>query len=401
MPRIRSRSSRSGSALVSTPKGLNAVSKRLARQPLVAFDTEFLWERTYSPRLGLIQVADEERTWLVDPLALSPEAMRPLLDLLVSPETLKVAHAIDQDQMCLHCSYGIVAEPVLDTSIAAALLGMGDQISLAAMLEKVVRVRLAKGYSRTNWLKRPLSPQMREYAAEDVSHLAKAAKVLQARLRKLAREDWALELSSRHGDFAKAHFEPDLLARRIAEARRLDRRTFGVLRELIAWREGEASRRDLPRKWLAHDKTLVKLASASPTTERQLADFRGLGISSKPGGGARILQAIRKGTRDPVDGYVRPKRKKQPTPKESAALVVLRCFLNALAADNNLPVRMLVESDRMVELLRGQFNSADDLGKSGILEDRVVDLVGQDLVEILNGRRGLRLVNGVATQQRT
>lgn len=401
MPRIRSRSSRNGIPLIDTPQGIKAVSNRLTQQPIVAFDTEFLWERTYSPRLGLIQLADEKRSWLVDPLALSQQAMRPLLDLLVSPETLKVAHAIDQDQMCLHCSYGIVAEPVLDTSIAAALVGMGDQISLATMLEKVVRVRLAKGYSRTNWLKRPLSREMRKYAAEDVSHLTRAAKVLQERLRNLAREDWALDLSKRQGDFAKAHFEPDLLARKIAEARRMDKRTFGVFRELIVWREGEASRRDLPRKWLANDKTLVKLASASPTSDRQLTDFRGLGTSSKPGSRARILQAIRKGVRAPVDGYVQPKRKKQPTPKESAALVVLRCFVNALAADNNLPVRMLVDTDRMVELLRGKFTSVDKLRDSETLDARVVDLVGEDLVEILNGRRGLRLVNGVATQQRS
>ena len=367
---------------------------------MIAFDTEFLWERTYAPRLGLIQVADLDRVWLVDPLALSKSAMQPLLSVLVAPDSLKVAHAIDQDQMCLHHSYGIIAEPVLDTSVAAALLGMGDQIGLSKLLDRMIRVKIDKGYSRTNWLKRPLPPKMLQYAAMDVRHLTRVAGILRKRLRKLDREEWALDLSAKVGEFAKAQFEPESLARRIASGRRMETTTFGVFRELIGWREREASRRNIPRRWLAEDKLLVKLASARPTSAKQLADFRGLGISKRPRGAARVLRAIRRGLKAPTSGYVRPPRRKSPTPKESAALVVLRCFLNALAADNGVPVRLLVGNDHMVELLRGRFKNTDSLRDSGILDPRVVDLVGEDLVAILNGERGLRLVNGVATHQK-
>ena len=102
--------------------------------------------------------------------------------------------------------------------------------------------------------------------------------------------------------------------------------------------------------------------------------------------------------KSPPDGYVRPPPKKSSTPKESAALIVLRCFLNALAADNGVPLRLLVDNDHMVDLLRGRFKTVESLRASGILHSRAVDLVGEDLVAILNGRRGLRLVNGVATQ---
>ncbi len=365
---------------------------------MIAFDTEFLWERTYSPRLGLIQVADGDSTWLVDPLAFSAQEMQPLLDVLVSPDTLKVAHAVDQDQICLHRAYGVVAEPVLDTSVAAALTGMGEQIGLSSLLSKLLHVNIDKGYSRTNWLKRPLPTQMLAYAAEDVAHLGKAANLLLERLRKLNREDWALELSAKAGDFAKAHFEPHSLARKLAEGRRLDANTYSVLRELIAWREQEANRKDLPRRWLAEDKILVKLATARPATAEQLADFRGLGISNRPKSSARVLQAIKTGLKSPPDGYKRPERQRSPTPRESAALVVLKCFLNALAADHKIPARLLVDNGEMVELLRGQFEDLDSLRDSEILEQRVVALIGEDLVAILNGRRGLRLVNGVATQ---
>ena len=384
---------------VDTPGQLGALGRELAQQDAIAFDTEFLWERTYSPRLGLIQVADAERTWLVDPLALSPREMKPLMDVFVSPRTLKVAHAVDQDQMCLHQSYGVVAEPVLDTSVAAAMTGMGDQVGLSTLLHKLLRVDIDKGHSRTNWLKRPLPPEMVRYAAADVAHLTKAADILRKRLVELKREEWAFDLSAKAGDYAKAHFEPLLIARKIADGKRLDATAFGVLGELIAWREDEARRRDLPRRWLAEDKILLKLSMARPGSAAQLEDFRGLGISKRPGGASRVLAAIQRGAQSPPRDYVRENPKRGPTTKESAALVVLRCFLNALAADHKLPLRLLVKNDSMVELLRGNFKDAEALAKSGILEPRAVELVGEDLVAILNGRRGLRLVKGIATQQ--
>ena len=398
MPRShKKKKSKGGIDLIGSARKVAAVADRLAGSKVVAFDTEFLWERSYAPRLGLIQIADLNEVWLIDPVALSKSQMEPLLDLLTSPATLKVAHAIDQDQLCLHHSYGVIAEPVLDTAVAAALLGMGDQIGLSKLLARLLGVTIDKGYTRTNWLKRPLSPKMLTYAAGDVRHLTKAAQILTDRLKQSDRFEWALDLSARLGKAAAAQFEPESLALKIATDRRMETQTFGVFKELISWREGEASRRDLPRKWLAEDKILIKLAMARPRTAKQLEDFRGLGISNRPRSAAKVLRAIRRGIHAPTDGYVRPAARRGPTPKESAALVVLRCFLNAVAADKGVPLRLLVDSDRMVELLRGKFSDVEGLRKSGILNPRAVDLVGEDIVAILNGRRGLRLVNGVAT----
>lgn len=399
MPRSRSKRKppRAAAPFIDSAEKLIPVAKKLAASPLIAFDTEFLWERTYSPRLGLIQVADAQSTWLVDPLAVPAKGMEPLLDVLVSADTLKVAHAVDQDQICLHRDYGIVAEPLLDTAVAAALTGMGEQIGLSNLISKLLRIPLDKGYSRTNWLKRPLSPQMLQYAADDVAHLCKAADLLLDKLRKLNREEWALELSAKAGDVAKAHFEPSSLARKLASARRLSPRTYCVLRELIAWREGAANHRNIPRRWMAEDKTLVKLASASPTTRKQLEDFRGLRGVSNPRSAARILRAIKAGLKSSPDGYRVPVRPRGPTARESAALVVLRCFLNALAAEHRIPARLLASQEEMVALLRAKVGDVEALRESAVLADRVADLIGEDLVAILNGRRCLRIVDGKAS----
>ena len=373
-----------------------ALARDLSREPLIAFDTEFLWERTYSPKLGLIQLADANSTWIVDPVAIRPKEMRPLVEVLASPDTLKVAHAVDQDQICLFRHYGRIAEPVLDTAVAASLTGMGEQIGLSNLLSKVVRVNIEKGYSRTNWLKRPLPAAMLKYAAQDVVHLPRAAKLLLDKLSKLGRKDWAMEVSAIPGVMASKQVDPAAIARKLAEARRLDSTTYCVLKELIAWREEAARRRDIPRRWLAEDKVLVKLAIARPTKASQLADFRGLGTSNRPSGSRRVLRAIRAGLASKPDGYRRPQRHRGATPVESAAMVVLRCFLNALAAENLIPPKRLADDSKMLALLRGRFEDLDSLRESGVLEPRVVELVGKELVAILNGRRGLCLVKGAA-----
>ncbi len=382
------------------PSQITELASNLAEQQVIAFDTEFLWEKSYSPHLALIQVSDGHSSWVVDPLALSQDDLQPLLEVFVAERPLKVAHAVDQDQMCLHRSYGIVAEPVMDTATAAALAGMGDQIGLSTLLENLLRVGINKGYSRTNWLKRPLPIEMLQYAAEDVAHLPRAAEVLVERLQRLGRAEWAMDLSAKAGRFAETYFEPTALAKRIAENRRLDATTFGVLHELITWREAEARRMDIPRRWVAEDKVLVKLAGARPKTAKQLGDFRGISGVSNPRAAERILKAIRTGLAAPAEGYTQPPRKRSPTAKEAAALIVLRCFLNALAAEHGIPLRLLIDNDKMVELLRGRFTVVDSLRESGFLESRAVDLVGQDLIQILNGERSLRLVNGVAEHVR-
>lgn len=398
MPRSKPKPRRSEVSVVASGKKLVPVAKHLATQPLIAFDTEFLWERTHSPRLGLIQIADLNRVWLIDPLAIPARQMRPLVDVLVSPDVLKVAHAVDQDQICLHRYYGAVAKPVLDTAVAAALTGMGEQIGLAALLKKLLRINVDKGYTRTNWLKRPLPSEMAGYAADDVAHLCTAANKLLKRLGKLDRVDWAMELSAKVGDMAIGQTEPTVVAQRLAKNRRLEEGTYKVLRELVAWREKEAKHLDRPRRWIADDKLLVKLAMARPKSIEKLADFRGLGISKRPKSLAKVLRAINAGKKAPSDGYKRPKRHVSPTQQESAAVVVLRCFLNALAAHNRIPARLLVANGEMVSLLRGKFRSVETLRKSKILDERAVDLIGEDLVAILNGHRVLRIVDGKAKQ---
>ncbi len=377
---------------------LAKVAARLTKQDVIAFDTEFMREKTFYPQLSLIQVADREQSWVIDPLALSHAEMQPLLDVFASPDTIKVAHAVEQDQECIHRAYGMVVEPILDTAIGAALTGRGDQIGLSPLLSKLIGVNLSKGHSRTNWMKRPLPQPMIEYAADDVVYLVEAAERLSKDLRALKRVDWAMSLSAEFGNATRAEFDTSALTRKIAAGSRLGAASYAVLKELVIWREQHVRQKDIPRRWLAGDQVLAKLAVARPKAADDLQNFRGLGPKLRQYGAEPILAAIRRGESVPLEEYEEPPKKDEPSSNEAAALTVLKCFLTSLAAENKVPLRFLVENGAMLGLLRGSFASVDDLRASGLLHTGTIEMFGQELVAILNGERALGIVGGRATR---
>lgn len=380
--------------LVSDPEEIGSIARRLAEQPVIAFDTEFLRERTFFPQLGLIQVADREESWLVDPLAVSPDDLRPLLDVFASPDVLKVAHAIEQDQQCLHFGYGVVAEPILDTSIAAALTGLGDQIGLAALMQRLLNIHLPKGHSRTDWLRRPMSAAMAKYAIADVDRLVEAAEQLLTDLDKRGRRAWAMEISAHLSSPERWDPAPQQIAEKIAAGKRFKPRDYAVLMELVDWREMQVREFDIPRRWLADDSLLVQLARAQPKSRAELADFRGLAARAPKFDRDRLIDAIRRGLEVEDDDLTKPPERDDPNSPESAALPVLKCFLTMLAREMDVAARWFVEPATVLALLRGRFENLDELRDSGILPRATVDIAGAEILAILNGRRALMLRDG-------
>ncbi len=384
--------------LIQSAKELAKVAESLAQQPVIAFDTEFLRERTFFPQLGLIQVADREQAWLVDPLKLSKRDLEPLLKVFTDPKILKVAHAVEQDQECLFNGYEIVAAPVLDTAVAAALTGYGDQVGLSTLLRKLLSIRLAKGHTRTDWLKRPLPAPMAAYALADVDNLVEAAEVLLADLDTRGRREWALKLSEELSNPARYNPDPEEMARQMALSRRLDAMEYTVLRELVRWREERVRKANVPRRWVAEDQVLVKLASARPATPEELSNFRGLGSRMRDYGAESLLKAIRRGAAVPPEKRIQPPRRIEPDSEESPALAVLKCFVGLLAGEHQVPVRYLIDSDAYVRLLRGRFKTTAELRKSGLLPPHALDWLGEEIIAFLNGKRGLKLTGGKAVR---
>ena len=261
--------------LVTGRDGLERVCSRLLAEPVVAVDTEFFWERTYYPVLGLVQVAVRDGTcWLIDPVELRD--ISPFGEVLASPSVVKILHDAVQDLTILSRATGASPKNIFDTRAAAGFAGLSSICSLKSLIEEVLGISLEKSETLSDWLERPLSGSQIRYAAEDVVYLAEVRERLMA-----AATPKALEWMA--ADFA-ALDDPGLYAertcsdayRRVKGYGRLPDSLKPVVRELAAWREETARILDIPRNYVAKDDSLIELSERPPARIADLVAVRGV-----------------------------------------------------------------------------------------------------------------------------
>lgn len=278
--------------MIETPEALRHMVARLRDEACLALDTEFVWDRTYYARLGLVQIGLSGGTcFLVDPVALPDLA--PIGELLADARIVKILHDAPQDLMILRRATGASARNVFDTRLAAGFAGLGSTLSLGNLLAGLLDVHLAKAHTRADWTARPLAPEELEYAADDVRYLPQVAALLRGRAREAGVEAWLdEELATLDASalYEEKDFEGAYL--RIRAAASLPPRSLAVLRELAAWREQEARRADLPRRWLMEDGELVSLATAPPP---RAPDDLHLDPQTVRRHGEALLAAVRRG----------------------------------------------------------------------------------------------------------
>jgi len=247
---------------IDTPQTLSERLARWAGQPLVALDTEFIRERTYYPQLALVQLAVPGDILLVDPLVPGMDAaLRPLL---LDPAVTKVMHSASEDLQALQRGCAALPAPLFDTQVAAALCGLGAGLGYQKLVEQVTGVTLAKGETRSDWLRRPLSDSQREYAADDVRHLHVVHELLERKLTELDRHRWlhsdaerSLRQAAQDGEEPFPH-----LAMRSAQG--LDADGQARLCRILRWRDIEARRSDKPKSWIIDNELAVALARRPP-----------------------------------------------------------------------------------------------------------------------------------------
>jgi ribonuclease D len=262
-------------ALVDDSTVLAALIERLAPVGAVAFDLEFLSQDRLAPTLCLVQLAwreaDAVEVRLVDPLAVD---VRPLIALLADGRTV-IAHGARQDAGLVAAQFDVRVARLFDTQIAAAFVGIGDQIGYARLAQALVGAAIDKDSQWTDWDRRPLSPRQLRYAIADVAHLPAIHDVLAGRLGE--RLPWVLaEGADMVGEaWDAARLGADDAWRAIGGARSLDRPALAALIELAAWRHRTAVAENLPLGHVAADRTLIELARARPPDARALRKVRG------------------------------------------------------------------------------------------------------------------------------
>ena len=365
---------------ISTYEELSAFCERAARFDAIAVDTECLRERTYHPRLCLVQVATPDECVVIDVIAI--DNLAPLAILMRDEGTVKVFHACSQDMEVLNYTLGALPAPIFDTQVAAAFLGERMQASYNGMVHAFCGVTLPKSESLTDWSRRPLTPEQIEYALDDVRYLIKAYDVIMERLDKSGRASWVLDEIKPLTD--RSHYVVDrrVAFKRVKRVNSLTRRQLAVARELAAWREARAEYSNIPRKWLMSDEVLIALSKRPPHDAASLRRVRGTEqLSDADVAGA--LSVIARGESCPADKYPFIARTHKPASPELESVIDLMYALIRLVGERSgVATAMIASRDDLVDYVDHQQDSP-------LREGWRFELVGTLIDDLLNGDIGL------------
>src|SRR5450432_2801941 len=326
---------------------LASLARTLEAQPTIGLDTEFLRERTFFPKLCLLQLRAAGQIWCVDtPKVGSLDALMPVL---TAPNVRKLIHAARQDLEAVYLSTKQVISPVFDTQIAAACIGLKPQVGYAELVKTLLGVTIPKGQTRTDWSKRPLTPAQLEYAADDVLYLGAIAEDLNGRLQTLGREHWVredcLELEERR------LYEPDPAQawERLRGIGQLAPEPRARAKAIALWREKLARERDLPRAWILSDAALFSIAQANPTTPAALDAVQPMNDRFA----ATLLDALALAAGADLQD-VEPMQDSRPTPEQKAMLDRLTKTVDARAAELQISAEVLAPRGELKALAMGK-----------------------------------------------
>ncbi|MGB9400070.1 MAG: ribonuclease D, partial [Pseudolabrys sp.] len=280
--------------LISTSDDLAAVCARMAKHPFVTVDTEFLRETTYYPLLCVAQMASPEEAVVVDALATGLD-LSPLFALMANESIIKVFHAARQDIEIVWNMAKTIPHPIVDTQVAAMVLGYGDSISYDQLVQRITGDTLDKSHRFTDWTRRPLSDAQIAYALSDVTHLRDVYLKLAEDLDKRGRNNWVeaeMEvLTSPETYRADPERAWERLKSRVRKPKEL-----AVLMEVAAWREREAQTRDVPRGRVIKDDVIGDIAVQAPTSIERLGHLRSLPKGfERSRWGEQIIEAVKRG----------------------------------------------------------------------------------------------------------
>jgi ribonuclease D len=381
---------------------LSEIAEAARASGQIAFDTEFMGEGRYRTLLCLIQIAvpegsAAERIVLVDPLAEDLDG-RPLADVLADPAVRVVVHAGRQDVALVRRQFDTEVRNVFDTQVAAGFAGMAAQASYEKLLSELLGIKVAKSASFTRWDARPLSPEQREYAREDVVHLLELAGELERRLSEIGRLEWAREECAPLCQSSDVRDLETVFAR-LPRVRGLNASAQTVARELVSWREEIAATQDQPVQRVLADAALVEIAKRKPTSPAKLEQIRGVNQGSLRRRGRDLLEAVRRGEERPPLERTQDARPPASEPDDAPLVALAEALVRARAREAGLAYELLAaRADLQAIVAAGRSGGEADVRT---LRGWRRELVGNELLALLAGQVSLSVhENGSARKLR-
>ncbi|CAK7002664.1 MAG: Ribonuclease D [Paraeggerthella hongkongensis] len=371
---------------IANQENLVAFVERAMRSSVLAIDTEFLREKTYYAKLCLIQLATDDEAVIVDPFSVGDlGALKPVLE---NESVVKLFHAGSQDLEILLREVGVLPRPIFDTQVAAALLGHTQQIGYAALVGTECGVTLKKIDSFTDWSRRPLSESQLEYAADDVLYLPRMYARMRAQLERKGRLSWLDRDFKEMSDPAKYATDERSRYRRLKRVSQLSRRQLSAAREVAAWRELEAQRRDVPRKWVITDEQIVEACKREARSIDELFMVRGMSDKLSTREARAVVSLMGSALDAPPDSWPDVDRCSKNEPNVDAQVDMMTAVVRLRAKESGVAFPTLASHDDLARVARGYRDNID------LLRGWRRSLVGEELLELLEGKLSLRLDGG-------
>lgn len=369
---------------LSTQEELVAFCDRAAGSKVIAVDTEFLREKTYYPRLCLVQVSTGDEIAAIDPILIKD--LSPLARLFADRSVTKVFHACSQDLEVILDGMGVECAPVFDTQLAAAFLGMRQQVSYGSLVEAYCGVHLPKAESLTDWSRRPLDSEQLVYAEDDVRYLPGIYERMISSLIEGDRLSWVIPEMEALADFSRIRRAPEDAYLRLRRAGSLTRRQLAIAREVCAWRERTAADHDIPRKWVASDEVVVEVCKRAPGSLERLRRIRGTDqLSERDARG--LVDAVARGAACPADQCPKVNRAVRPSPETEGVIDLMYAVLRLASERSGIATQLIATRDDLMEFLQNR-------AVSRLASGWRWDLAGSTLDSLLSGEVGLTVKEG-------
>lgn len=369
---------------ISTSDELSAFCERIGKERVIAVDTEFLRERTYYPKLCLVQVGTASEIGAIDPILIKD--LSPLASIFADERVTKVFHACGQDLEVILDGMGVACTSVFDTQVAAAFLGMRQQVSYASLVEAYAGVRLPKAESLTDWSRRPLDPEQLAYAEDDVRYLPAIYESMIEQLVEKDRLSWVQPEIAEVCDPSHMHRDPRMAYLRLKRSSSLTRRQLAIAREVCAWREKTAASHDIPRKWVLSDEVVVEVCKRAPRTRDRLRKIRGTDQLAEKDV-RDLLEMVQVGEGVPASECPQQERHSHPSPELESVVDLMIALVRVVSEKSGIATQLIATRDDLVEF-------AQDRSKSRLASGWRYELAGRQLESLLEGSVGLTVRDG-------
>lgn len=384
-PRI----ARTAADLVTDDAALADLLAHLRSAGSFAYDSEFIGELTYHPQLCLIQVATTERVALIDPQ--TDTDLAPFWSLLADGDVEKIVHAGAQDVEPVHRNSGSACTNLFDTQVAAGFCAMAYPVALGKLVGEVLKYKMPKGLTFTDWQRRPLSPSQLRYAADDVRFLPALAAELKVRLRDHGHDRWVAEESTAMCDPSRYSFDPESDYLSVRGASTLTTVQLAVLRELMIWREHCAVAADCPPRAYVRDEAMVDLARHPAKSVDRLHKVKFLPRPVIDRHGEDIVRRTLAALASPPVGIKRPPQH-EPTPTERFRTESLWAAAQAICLAQGLDPAVVTSRQEIAELDRAwAAGDQSAVADHNVMKGWRAEALGDRLKALLQGQAALSL----------